>query len=601
VDCQLAYLTNCFPGKIQDILNGLPESLDETYERTLREIQEPKWESAQRLLVCVTVAYRPLRVEELAEILAFDFKSGAILKFHKDWRLKNPVEAILSACSTLLSVVNVETSHETSRVVQFAHFTVKEFLTSRRFAEKHDNISRRYHISMSPAHTFATQACLGVLLHLEKNITNRSLTEFPLAEYAAKNWIEHAHFGGVSQDAVEGMRQLFDRTKPYLSIWLWIYDPTTPRQGERAEGPSPPRGTPLHYATFCGLHDIAKILAVEHPQDVNSRSFQGASTPLSLASEKGHVDLARMLIDLGADVSAQTDDGWTALHLASENGHVDLARMLIDLGADVSAQTKYGTTALHWASHNGHVDLARMLIDLGADLSAQTNDGWTALHWALENGQVDLARMLIDLGADVSARTNGGSTALHWASRDGHVDLARMLIDLGADVSAQTNAGSTALHWASENGHVDLARMLIDLGADVSAQTNDGSTALHWASRDGHVDLARMLIDLSADVSAQTNDGWTALHLASRNGHVDFARMLIDLGADMSAQTNDGWTALHWASRYGHVDLARMLIDFGADVSAQTEDGSTTLHLASHNGHVDFVKMLAERGTNMAP
>jgi len=160
------------------------------------------------------------------EILAIDFKSGAIPKFHKDWRLKNPVEAVLSACSILLSVVNVKTPFKSFRVVQFAHFTVKEFLTSRRFAEKYDSISRRYHISLSPAHTFVAQACLGVLFHLDKNITSQSLTQFPLAEYAARHWFEHAHFEGVLQHEVEGMKHLFDQTKPHLSIWLWIHDPT---------------------------------------------------------------------------------------------------------------------------------------------------------------------------------------------------------------------------------------------------------------------------------------------------------------------------------------------------------------------------------------
>ena len=228
VDCQLVYLADCFPENIVNILNGLLATLDETYERTLQEIKETKWESAQRLLFCVTMASRPLRVEELVEILAFDFKVGAIPKFHEDWRLKNPVEAVLSACSTLLSVVNVKTYRESSRVVQFAHFTMKEFLTSSRFAEKHDDISRRFHIPTSHAHAFIAQTCLGVLLHLDKNISMEGLMQFPLAEYAAQHWPEHTCLGDVSQCAVEGMKQLFDRTKPHLSIWLWIHDPTVP-------------------------------------------------------------------------------------------------------------------------------------------------------------------------------------------------------------------------------------------------------------------------------------------------------------------------------------------------------------------------------------
>jgi len=637
VACQLAYLANCFPRNIRDILNALPATLDETYERTLQEIQETKWESAQQLLVCVTVASRPLLVEELAEVLAFDFKSGATPIFHKDWRLTNPVQAVLSACSTLLSVVNVKTTLTSSQVVQFSHFTVKEFLTSSRFARKQDNLSRRYHISMSPAHTFVAQVCLGVILHLDKNITSRGLKEFPLAEYAARHWFEHARFEGVSQDAVEGMKQLFDRTKPHLSIWLWIYDPTIHfwKRRKRAERPSPPGRNPLHYAAFCGLHEIAKILAIENPQDVNSQSVSSGASPLYLASRGGHVGVARMLVERGADVSAQTWDEWTALHEASEKGHVDVARMLVDCSAAVSAQTNAGWTALHLASRYGYVDLAQMLVERGADVSVQNKVGETALHLALENRHADLVRMLVESGANVSAQNKAGETAIHLASRNGDVDLswmlvergadtstgdkdgwtalhfasekgrvdcAKMLVERGTDVSAQNKAGETALHLVSRNGHVDLARMLVEHGADMSAQDEDGWTALHLASQEGHVDCAQMLVQRGADVSAQNKVGETALHLASRNGHVDLAQILVERGADMSAQDKDGWTALHFASEKGRVDCAEMLVERGANVSAQNKYGSTALHLASRNGHVYLAQMLVERSsTNMAP
>ena len=130
------------------------------------------------------------------------------------------MEVVLSTCSTLLSLVNVDCS----QIVQFSHYSVKEFLTSSRFAEKDDTMSRRYYVAMVPAHTVVAQACLGILLHLDKHITIDSLKMFPLAKYAAEHWMKHARFGGLSGN-IGGMKQLFEPKKPHLAIWVWIHDP----------------------------------------------------------------------------------------------------------------------------------------------------------------------------------------------------------------------------------------------------------------------------------------------------------------------------------------------------------------------------------------
>jgi hypothetical protein len=79
-------------------------------------------------------------------------------------------------------------------------------------------------------------------------------------------------------------------------------------------------GTPLHYAALWGLHSIVEFLIIEHSQDVHSRGFTDNATPLHLASKNGHVKVARMLIEHGADVTAQNKDGETPLHLASQEG-----------------------------------------------------------------------------------------------------------------------------------------------------------------------------------------------------------------------------------------------------------------------------------------
>ena len=86
---------------------------------------------------------------------------------------------------------------------------MKEFLTSTHLAEANDTISR-YHVSLTAAHTLVAQACLGILLHLDENITNDRLKNFPLVKYAAKHLVDHVQFEDVLVNIQDGMKHLFD-------------------------------------------------------------------------------------------------------------------------------------------------------------------------------------------------------------------------------------------------------------------------------------------------------------------------------------------------------------------------------------------------------
>jgi hypothetical protein len=242
----------------------------------LEEIDEQNWEYARRLFQCVAAASRPLLVNEPPEFLAFDFEAGSTPTFQDDWRPGDPAHTVLSVCSSLLAVVKPRGG---SPVVQFAHFSVKEYLTSARLAKAKDSISRFHVSTMTTAHTVVVQACLGVLLHLDETVTKDSLENFPLAEYAAEHWVYHARFEGVSSNVQDGMERLFDPSKSHLSLWVWVRDPEYRwRRFERSERPGKARATPLHYAAFCGLYDIVAFLIVEHSQDVNAQGFNKRET-----------------------------------------------------------------------------------------------------------------------------------------------------------------------------------------------------------------------------------------------------------------------------------------------------------------------------------
>src|SRR6266849_2552173 len=286
--CQLEILRHCFPPSVRRILEELPDSLDETYERILKEVRKPNQGHAHRLLQCLVVAARPLDVKELAEGLAFDFDTEGIPKLNPGWRWEDQEEAVMSACSSLVMIVK----DGDSRIVQFAHFSVKEFLTAYRLAEPMRDVSR-YHIRLEAAHTVLAQACLGVLLRLDDRVDRDSIKSFPLARYAAQYWPTHGRVENVSSHIKDGMERLFDADKPHFATWLWIYnnDRSRPMSTMR---PGRPEAVPLYHAARLGFRDSVERLIVEHPEHVNARGGI-EETPMHAAANAENTSILSLL------------------------------------------------------------------------------------------------------------------------------------------------------------------------------------------------------------------------------------------------------------------------------------------------------------------
>jgi len=273
----------------------LPESLDETYERILKEIKRPNRAHARRILQCLVVAIRPLHVAELAEILAVDFDDAeGIPRSKPDWRWEEEEFALLSACSSLIEIVQASGS----RVVQFSHFSVKEFLTSPRLAAATGEVSN-YHIDLEPAHTTLAQACLGILLQIQDDVEGCTPEDHPLARYAAEHWTTHARFGKVPSHIQKGMKYLFDADKPHFKVWLTLYDmDTKPGNGATFQYFAPPYkspATPLYYAALCGFHDLVEYLVIKRLQDVTADGGYFMS-PLVAALAGKHFRTADLLL-----------------------------------------------------------------------------------------------------------------------------------------------------------------------------------------------------------------------------------------------------------------------------------------------------------------
>ena len=483
VFCQLKTLRYCLPPSVRYTLDELPETLDETYERVLREIKKPNRVHALRLLQCLVVAIRPLRVEELAEVLAVDFgDEEGIPKLNPNWRWGDEEQALLTSCSSLIAIVEPDVDAEPdvendevrklSRIVQFTHFSVKEYLTSDRLATSSGDISR-YHIGLAPAHTIIAQACMSVLVRSDDRVDESGAgNSSPLAGYAAEHWVVHAQDGNVSSCLRKAMEYLFDLDKPYFVAWLKLHDINTDVYESTFyffSRSSKTSATPLYYAAQCGFQDLVEHLVANDPEQVNATGGHYLR-PLVAALARGHFQTAKFLYDNGAQVNVGGDRGATPLHSAAFCGDFKMVQLLLKHKADVHArlegQPGQGQTPLHFASEGSYErspniavslsNITRVLLEHSADVNARGNDGSTPLHlaaMAARYERVDVIRVLLKHGADVNARKNDESTPLHLAANlQGTVEAIRVLLEHGADVGAEDGSGNTALQvaWDSE-------------------------------------------------------------------------------------------------------------------------------------------------------
>ena len=393
----------------------------------MMEIKKTNQVHAYRMLQCLTVAVRPLSVAELAELLAFDFdvaKDG-IPKLKSDWRWEDHEQAVLSTCSSLITVV----PGDESPVVQFSHFSVKEFLMSDRLAMSPGDISQ-YHISLSNAHTMLARACLGVLLR-DPDVTNRA---DPLARYAAEHWVAHAQVDGVASRVRDGMEDLFDPDKPYFEAWVRSHD-VDHEYGHGAQSQEP-GARPLYYAALCGFHELVEHLILKYPQCTSARGG-GCGTALHSASFAGHLQVVRSLLRRGVDVNVRGYQNRTSLLFASDSGHHDVVQCLIDHRADVNSREDDHNTPLIWAAYHGRLDVVRILLEHHADVNSLDNYTRTPLHnvvWGsrdvLTEDHRRLVRLLLEHGADVDAKDLNGNTPLELALMWKKSEMAQLLSEL---------------------------------------------------------------------------------------------------------------------------------------------------------------------------
>jgi ankyrin repeat protein len=246
--------------------------------------------------------------------------------------------------------------------------------------------------------------------------------------------------------------------------------------------------TALHYAAFDGNKELARVLIEHRPAGLVLLEAAGGETSLFVACSKGHIEVAKILIEAGGEA----------------------------LEALLFKRQKNGSTCLHAACMRGHLELVKALIEAGGQalLLATQNDGGTCLHVACVHGQLEVAKALIEAGGKalvLATEINGGS-CLHMACTKGHLEVAKVLIEAGGKALLLATDGAfgfSCLHAACGFGHLPLVRFLLTLPcADlVGLRDLSGRTALDLAIANHHADAAEAVRAASAQPGARARQG----------------------------------------------------------------------------------------------
>ena len=146
-------------------------------------------------------------------------------------------------------------------------------------------------------------------------------------------------------------------------------------------------------------------------------------TDLSDAAQSGDLARLRALLDHNRSFASMPDEqGYTPLHNAAYFGHLEAARYLLGIGAELTAITldPLRSHPLHAAASSGNTAIAALLLESGADPNAEQTGQWTPLHSAAAGGHTAIVRLLLEAGAETSRKSASGATARDLAEERGH-------------------------------------------------------------------------------------------------------------------------------------------------------------------------------------
>jgi len=317
------------------------------------------------------------------------------------------------------------------------------------------------------------------------------------------------------------------------------------------------------------------------------------ATAIRAAVEYNHIEMVEYLLSRGASPN-QTSLNQSILAIAIYGGYMDIAKLLLDSGANVNTPSMYGTTLLMNLVIYSRSEAVKFLIkeSKSLDLDAMDDMGMSALAYAVEYADNTTENLLLGAGANPKAKSKAPKIILMNACLNGDIDTVRTLIgSLPFDINESLTYiyGINALTYAAIKGHTEIIRFLLDAGADPNKHSV-GVTPLNSAAANNHIETVRILLNAGARFDVSDSEGLTALGHAMS---IEVAELLLNAGADIKD------ASLADAVAHGSIEFIQYLLEKGADLEKDNSDDLTPLMEAAKRGREDVVKLLIEYGVTI--
>jgi ankyrin repeat protein len=617
-----------------------PRSLDHLYNYSLRLIRE--WES--RALVFVVSAVRPIKVGELAVLLAVDTEEVEDLKSLNKHIPRDVIRDLSGAYGIdhLIKVIDNRVYPVHGTLTDYMRILPQNLLRLH-FASLNACLTylKLFHQSLVDEHgeTWADHISTLDSIRTYKN------PEYRLLTYSTLYWFEHyrqCEDHSDPKDLVLG----FLRNSSLLSTWISLFSQFSKQNtinfGQRC--------TPLTVASALGLVPIVKHFLTEEEIQMTDTQWddalklaarngsvtvvnallghaKAADDALGFAAERGHKKLVDQLLSTAPGISLEKPDdlGFTPLLRAIRGGHLNVVDRLLGEGASAKCASLDDSTALHLATRLGQMSMIRRLLQHEHDLDIQAKDkeGYDCLKIAAESGFQEIVQLLLDQGGTDLINEPLGTTdrsPLCLAVTHGHYETAKTLLLAGANPRPGHGTISSPLYLASKEGFVRIVQLLLtedshhingqtaaispasgNLGhtpdEDTSGQTGEDNPSLLSNDNDNSQSNST---NPSSNINGPTATRFptqeldVCLRVASQKGHHEIVALLLKQGIDHENRGENGETPLHLAASEGHYQIVGELLNNNFQADSENAASLTPLQLASQSGHLKAVEILIQ-------